>query len=104
MKTRLSVLAAAACIVLAGAPALADWKIKVTEHPDGGYVSSLTLKASDEGVGRKNRFFADDIIIGTYATRQEARAAAELKRRELEGGKPAKVVNGDPIVPEWGNQ
>ncbi len=82
MKTRFSILAAAACIVLVGAPALADWKIKVTEHPDGGYVSSIVLPTNGDKLGVKGQ--GEERMVGRYATRQEARAAAEAKGKEWE--------------------
>ncbi len=77
MKMRFSVLVMAACIGLAGAPAMADVKIKITGHPEGGYVASFMDYTDDSCMDR--------VILGPYATKQEARKAAEQRKAGLQG-------------------
>ncbi len=74
MKTRLSVLAVAAIIAFATSAAMAGYKIKITPHPDGGYVSSLV----------DAMYPAKNIDVGRFSTKKEARQAAKEKKKELE--------------------
>ena len=70
---KLSGYAAAAVVLfaLATTPALA-WKVKVTEHPDGGYVTSL-IHSTDP---------TKDHTVGKYKTKKEARKAGKAAKKE----------------------